>query len=258
MRSPLVACESTTLLHDRWGKFILYYKSTELIKICKLPATSPYSTVFIHTTFSLLQTGATVPLSGLTLLISSWIQPTAINNIYNCHVSSWQITLPSYLPVVLYCVGGLILGSHVASTCYRLLAGSATDRFFRWAFIPLFCVEDLLIILVLLRTNPLHIIFYFCKSANCSFASFIFIIPLTLQLLMSPQKVDGPLTQTSSIRCCKPITMAVKVVENCWSYYMTFRGAYSKFLIKKAKKQICYKLGSLTLYSTVVVTFNHL
>ncbi len=49
-----------------WGAIYLNYKLIELTeKLQTTSGTSPDSTVFILTTFSLLQTGATVPLKGL-------------------------------------------------------------------------------------------------------------------------------------------------------------------------------------------------
>jgi hypothetical protein len=56
--SPLHFCKTA------WGQFILNYKLTELTKnLLTTSGTSPDSIVFIHTTFSLLETGATLPLN---------------------------------------------------------------------------------------------------------------------------------------------------------------------------------------------------
>jgi hypothetical protein len=56
--SPIHFCKTA------WGQFILNYKLTELTKNqLTTSGTSPDSIVFIHTTFSLLETGATFPLN---------------------------------------------------------------------------------------------------------------------------------------------------------------------------------------------------
>jgi hypothetical protein len=77
MQSPLVTCVTTTRLQDLWGEFILNYKLTELTKnLLTKSGTSTDSTVFNHTTFSLLQTGATVPLKAIHYTVSVQTTPT--------------------------------------------------------------------------------------------------------------------------------------------------------------------------------------
>jgi hypothetical protein len=44
----------------------------------------------------------------------------------------FKMALPSYLSSLLYSVGAWIVVSHVASSCYRLLVSSPTNRFYRW------------------------------------------------------------------------------------------------------------------------------